>query len=245
MSLPFSAMVISLERTPERLSRFRKQFDPSLRDQVVLMPAIDGKNLDLESLLDSGDLSESALNWPKGQVGCALSHRACWQACQEKDEPLLIMEDDVVIPPDWECVVQNQIENIKSKDWDLLMLGWNFDSGLSAEWAPGQCFTALFRPRYNNYDELLKALSFQSTRSWLRLRMLFGPAAYFISPVGAKKLLKLTRPLMSTPIYNPELSNRVAYSLDGQLNSLYSELNAWVLFPPLMAGENNQQESLT
>jgi GR25 family glycosyltransferase involved in LPS biosynthesis len=196
-------------------------------------------------LCDEGLIDSSAMNWTVGQIGCALSHRTAWSQCLEADRPLLVFEDDAMAARCWYQKAHELLVGFAQTEWDLVLLGWNFDSCLQLEWAPGHRFTALFRPRYPSLEELEIALQQSSLPQCFRLNTALGLAGYLVSPGGALKLLEWAFPLRTLPIVTPELPQRQCFSLDGQLNALYSEINAYICFPPLAVGINDQGVSLT
>jgi glycosyl transferase family 25 len=242
--LPINACVISLARTPERLEQFHQRLGV-LSAEVHWHPGVDGFTIDCDELVATGIIDSSALSWPKGQIGCALSHLKAWQACAESDQPLLIFEDDAVLAADWNQRLLSVVKQVSQRPWDLLLLGWNLDSCLQFEWAKNQSLTALFRPRYSKACELAVALQSAHQPVIYRLITALGLAGYVISPTGASRLLKLMHPLRTLPIETPELPPRNCFSLDGQLNSCYTDINEYVCFPPIVIGENDQSESLT
>jgi len=89
--------LINLDRAPERLARMETLFG-SLDLTFVRVPAVDGSLLGEEEIRrlqptpgDFGWLS-------KGEIGCFLSHRKCWQSIAEgKSNFGVVFEDDIVI----------------------------------------------------------------------------------------------------------------------------------------------------
>jgi glycosyl transferase family 25 len=237
------AAVISLPRSAERLAAFRKRAGGAW-PWIELMPGVDGQQLDPHDLERRGLISASALSWPRGQLGCALSHLRCLLRCQRREQAMLVFEDDAVFPNDWIAQLEQLLHQAPA-DWDLLLLGWNLDSCLQLEWAPGLSLTALFQPRFPNSSKMSQALETHTPRSWYRLQKGLGLAGYLVSPAGARKLLGWALPLRTLPITAPELPERPCFSLDGQLNSLYPELSAWACMPPLVLGANDKPASLT
>ena len=238
-----NAVVISLPRSAERLEAFRSNANAD-DTWIDLVAGVDGQRLDPEDLLQRHLIAPSALSWPRGQLGCALSHLRCLLRCQRNGQPLLVFEDDALLAPNW----VDQLEQLLSEapvDWDLLLLGWNLDSCLQLEWSPGLSLTALFQPRFPDIRQLQEALSGQRPRQWYRLQKGLGLAGYVMSPKGAGRILEWALPLRTLPIQAPELPERPCFSLDGQLNNLYPELSAWACMPPLVLGTNDKPASLT
>lgn len=239
----YQTVVISLESTASRFELFRKNFAES-PTEVWPIKGIDGKIIDYNYLINSNCLEPSVLQWPKGQIGCGLSHLKCIIKCYQSNKPWLIFEDDVIPSHNWEQELSRLLISAPSH-WDFLLLGWNFDSCLQIEWLSGLTMTGLFQPRFPSDHQIKQALSFQSDRQWYRLHRALGLAAYLVSPRGAAKILEWALPLRTLPITVNELPERNCFSFDGQLNSLYSDINAWVCTPPLFIGGNDKSSSLT
>lgn len=237
------AVVISLPRSAARLAAFRQRCG-SAAHWIGLMPGVDGMQLQADELLGRGLISRSALGWPRGQLGCALSHVRCLLRCIRNQRPLLIFEDDALLAPDW----QNQLSQLLNEappHWQLLLLGWNLDSCLQLQWHGGISMSALFRPRFPSPSDLEATLQTPLPRQWYRLEKGLGLAGYVVSPQGAAEILAWALPLRTLPIQANELPERPCFSLDGQLNSLYPQLSAWACMPPLVLGANDKPASLT
>lgn len=244
-------LVISLARTPERLAGFQRRFhglsspcDGADAWRFATLPGVDGQVLDLQRLQQQGVLDAAALRWPRGQLGCALSHcRALLQSLR-RSRPLMILEDDALPAPDWNQRLELLLRQAPV-GWELLLLGWNLDSCLQLEWGAGQTFTSLFQPRFPSASAMAEALATVETRQWFRLHKALGLAGYVVSPAGAARILEWVFPLRTLPIQVPELPERACFSFDGQLNSLYPQLKAWAAFPPLLLGINDKPSSET
>lgn len=243
-ALTLDVVVISLARAPERLQALRERLGSSSQ-RLRVIHGVDGSALDLQQLQEHGLLDESALTWPKGQVGCAMGHLRCILTCLRRNRPLMILEDDAVLAEGWELTLDELMRKLPCPNWELLLLGWNLDSCLQLEWQAGISMTALFQPRFPSQDQLVSALNHHQERSWFRLHTALGLAAYVINPRGAAKILSHVLPLRSLPITTPELPQKQCFSLDGQLNSLYTHLSSWACVPPLAMGINDKPSSLT
>ena len=96
--------VINLDSSPERLAGISERLN-ELGIPFERIPAINGLALSDEqvaALTYPLDHFESRIRFPrelsKGEIGCFLSHRMCWQRLLEsKDDWALIMEDDIRI----------------------------------------------------------------------------------------------------------------------------------------------------
>ena len=93
-------IVINLPDRKDRMIAFNKN-NPNLEYEVF--SAVEGYKIDYAKLLSEGfdtdhNWIDPILNTPltKGEVGCFLSDWHIWCKCIEKDEPILVLEDDAV-----------------------------------------------------------------------------------------------------------------------------------------------------
>lgn len=238
------ALVISLRRTPERLAWFLDA-NKSLKDPIQWVEGIDGQQLG-SSLSLSRLVSDSAQrHWTPGAIGSALSHWYCWRQCLERKEPILILEDDAVLADDWQQqLATSGLDQLKN--WDLLLLGWNYNSVLHSQNQFGIEAIRLFEPAFPRLDEIRRLLSPGRQLQLERLKHAFGLPAYLISPEGAEKLLASVPPLATTTCTMPRgIPTTETVTLDGMLNLHYPGINAWVMNPPLAVALNDPKSSLT
>ena len=117
-------LVINLKDRSDRLTLFSKE-NPNLKFEVF--SAVDGTKIEYAKLLEQGfdvnhDWIDPIENTPltKGEVGCFLSHWSIWQKCIEKNEKVLVLEDDARVTNDFNL---NEIDAL-SERYDFLYLGW-------------------------------------------------------------------------------------------------------------------------
>ena len=117
-------LVINLKDRSDRLTLFSKE-NPNLKFEVF--SAVDGTKIEYAKLLEQGfdvnhDWIDPIENTPltKGEVGCFLSHWSIWQKCIEKNEKVLVLEDDARVTNDFNL---NEIDAL-SEIYDFLYLGW-------------------------------------------------------------------------------------------------------------------------
>ena len=117
-------LVINLKDRSDRLTLFSKE-NPNLKFEVL--PAVDGTKIEYAKLLEQGfdvnhDWIDPIENTPltKGEVGCFLSHWSIWQKCIEKNEKVLVLEDDARVTENFNL---NEIDAL-SEIYDFLYLGW-------------------------------------------------------------------------------------------------------------------------
>ena len=121
-------VVINLPDRKDRIESFNVN-NPNL--EYELFTAVEGYKISYDKLLSQGfdtnhDWIDPLLNTPltKGEVGCFLSHWHIWNKCIEKNESILVLEDDVVFVDDF---MDKFFEgyNFIPDDWDMIYLGCN------------------------------------------------------------------------------------------------------------------------
>ena len=235
--------VISLKRTPNRWKAFLQRNQQKLRDcELIRVDGIDGNEL-LNSNIKNCLIAPSAnQNWSAGAIGIGLSHLLCWRLCYNKKSPLVVLEDDVVLAGSW----KSQLKKLVNKDTKMMLLGWNLDSMLRAEFSKQQEIISLFEPPYPSEEALTTILDSNDVRSSKRLRYSFGLPGYWITPETAEYLLSAIKPLDTLPLQLgrgfPEIST---LGIDALLNLHYYKIGAEVVMPPLALALNNPTTSLT
>ena len=117
-------IVINLKKREDRLASF-KTCHPNLNFEVF--HAVDGEQINYGGLLSQG--FDVCHNWidpllntrlTKGEVGCFLSHWSIWQKCIERNEKVLVLEDDARLTDKFDL---EEIEEL-TYTYDFLYLGW-------------------------------------------------------------------------------------------------------------------------
>jgi len=242
--MKLQSVVISLRRTPERLAWFLRN-NPTAADGFGTVEGIDGQEL-LETLSRSRLISASALQrWTPGALGVAMSHLRCWQQCLRQGQPMVIAEDDVVLAPNWQAVLHNLYPSL-GESWDLVLMGWNYNSVLHCTDACGMESLQLFEPTYPDLPQIRSILQSNRPRQLQRLKHAFGLPAYVITPAGAARLLAEVAPLRSVPLKIGRGVPMVeTFGVDGLMNLSYGRMDSWVVNPPLAVALNNPNTSLT
>ncbi len=159
--------VINLARCPDRREFMYKQLK-ALNITHEFFPATDAKNGDLLSLnYYDEDLAISKIGqvMTSGECGCFASHYRLWQHCVETDKPLVAMEDDILIKPDFEATLKHIEKHIEIRHFVRLFGLWD-------------C----------KYDLVTKM---SESKSLIRYRKgPIGTQCYAISPKGAEQLIK-------------------------------------------------------
>ena len=114
-------VVINLPYRTDRL----KTFNENNSIEYELYQAVDGKSISYERLKEQGyDVNH---NWTdpilgttltKGEVGCFLSHWQIWNKCIEKNESIIVLEDDAILTDRF------NMEEIESLPYDFVYLAY-------------------------------------------------------------------------------------------------------------------------
>ena len=115
-------IVINLPDRKDRLTTFNSN-NPNLEYEVF--SAVEGYKIDYAKLQSQGfDTNHSWIDpilytpLTKGEVGCFLSHWHIWNKCIEKNEPILVLEDDAILTDKFD------MEEIEKLSYDFVYLGW-------------------------------------------------------------------------------------------------------------------------
>ena len=113
--------VINLPDRKDRMQRFNAN-NPYLEYETF--KAVEGYKVGYEKLLSQG--FDTDHNWidpilktplTKGEVGCFLSHWHLWNKCIEKNEPIIVLEDDAILTDKFD------VEEISKLKYDFVYLG--------------------------------------------------------------------------------------------------------------------------
>ena len=97
--------------------------------------------------------------------------------------------------------IVDQLPRVVSEadDWDIIMLGFNFDVGLETEIVPGILMGGGFSVKYRSQQNLDAFVRGRAQVALQRLNLCFGICAYAISPAGARRLLQKALPMDNRP----------------------------------------------
>jgi glycosyl transferase family 25 len=172
-----------------------------------------------------------------------LSHRQLWLQATQTGQNTIILEDDAIIHNRADRLIWEVLE-VLPYNWDFIALGWNFDCPIQLELVKDAMPVQL---TFSKDLSPSKLSIFQN--SWIapighRLTWCFGTPGYIISPVGAEKLIKGLFPLKQFVIHTNagSVENK---GIDVALNTIYSKLNAYACFPPLVLTANDKTRSTT
>lgn len=131
---------LNLDRDSDRkdyiLSEFSKKSE--LSHHIEKFSAIDGRNINL-STIDHNIITSMArkdilsqkqriygVSMTYGALGCALSHKNMCELCLQDDgRPYLIFEDDVILDDNFDYHLQNLLNELNNKPYDIVYLGYH------------------------------------------------------------------------------------------------------------------------
>ena len=117
---------------------------------------------------------------------------------------------------------------------------------LRAEVFSGVDCISLFEPAFPSLRQIRTVLDQQPQRRVVRLEKALGLPGYVLTPRGAQQLLLGLPRFEAEPLLVGRGIPQVpSMTLDAQMNRLYPELQAFVVVPPLVLAENDQETSMT
>ena len=215
--------IVNLERNIERRQAIEMQLQ-KLNLNYHILPATDGKKLtDAEfQKIYNQELSLQQIQFPlsKNEVGCADSHLRIYEKIVAENIPYaLILEDDVILNKEILTVLDQKFLQSKSFDWlqiDYAPVGWPFfrDWLLASKHfirhKPVRLFYVLAKlpiiAILSLYERLREIINTR-TRIVTFYRPLYLTSAYIITNNGAKKLLKVGRPIRFAADMLPNKAN--------------------------------------
>jgi glycosyl transferase, family 25 len=240
--------LVNLDRSPERLTEFCN-VNRHLTS-VSRFPAVDGKSLELDSLVQQGLVTKDILSmFSVGALGCAMSNIALWDKAIANNKMVTICEDDAIFNNHFEEQAEGLLKFLP-KDWDIIFWGFNFNLFVCFEVLPGvsPCVATF------NQDQMRRgAGAFKRqviTPQAYKARWIFGTSCYSISPWGAKVLKSKILPLRPQTVPLPEAQRVPPYrpkwrtvGIDNCISAVHREINSFVCFPPLVISKNDQEKS--
>ena len=128
----------------------------------------------------------------------------------------------------------------------MLLMGWNLDSMLRAEFSKGEEMISLFEPAYPSENALQTIVNCGDERVRKKLRYTFGLPGYWVQPAMANLLLNRIEKLETLSLKLgrgfPEITT---HGIDALLNLHYGDIGAEVVIPPLALSLNDPLTSLT
>jgi len=223
--------VISLERSLERKIIFDNYNSKYIN--YTYYKAVDGKTINIDTL-DPTILKKNSINYSACAIGCALSHLQLWEKCIELDRPIIIMEDDAIVSRDFKKHMNNLMNNLVPKMWDIIQLNYNFDSILSYNNTNYETCNCVFNKHKMTKTDIVNFVNTKINTTIAKLNFCFGASAYVISPNGAKKLKESCFPMDNRSINIPFLQKFNCYTIDSMMNSIYKDILAYVCIIPFV-----------
>ena len=178
----FDIVTYNLDR---RLDRWQA-LESSMSAQglnTIRFPAIDGKQEfpTEQYMVENGYVTDEALQrnpyLTKGAVAIGMTSRLVWEYCKDSSKPYcIILQDDILIKPDFKEKLQELTSYIRDYDFDVLMLHQNVYGFWGSEDLQMNRYNAEWVEK-DNHEKIVKSI------------MGFSAAAYIINNNSAQKLL--------------------------------------------------------
>ena len=186
-------------------------------------PPFDEQSLTVDSLLSSGAVSTMLARSPKFSIQpllLALQHRAAWRRCIEEKTPLLVLESGMVVHPEIEAFVQENIMTLRSVS--LVRFSANLNYGVFFERLPQQAEKIEWKKQPNT--QLLNRTKIDDVRLYTLTKSV-GTGAYFITPAGAHLLEKACFPLEENLLenFNAQVVNVILTHRMNSIGALFSQ----------------------
>jgi len=234
----FKKMVVSSSSFVERHLRFRS----------------DNLHIDFEFIFDHGhevahtrknyaSLRESTSELKAGSIDRALAHIRLLEEAIEKNETVLILEDDVKLHKDFDRILAGLLT--RQSEFDTLLLGFNWDSMIFVREHEGSA--GIVKQSFNqrglleSWDEIERSIFSPVTK---RLLIGWGLCATLTTPQGAERVLHHLRNFQ--PEFFDFESSPVKFefkSFDSIMNAVYKDLRSFVVTPPIAWVQNDRASS--
>ncbi|CAI3929222.1 unnamed protein product [Commensalibacter communis] len=249
--------LINLQRHTERLEQFKIN-NPFLLEHLNIFKAYDGNRLARRQLILDGLITDRNLYKPRG-LGVLKSHVELWKIAAKSEHGITIMEDDVIVHPDF--VKANKLLLDNKEQYDIVAWGYNLDWPIRLQTArglPSSLISYLVQVgdssqlhRINQIgaygDKINKEeyLSQSITPDFISTTMFAGTPCYSITPQCAQALLDQL-PLDNYEIYyyGTITAINVEHGIDITLEHLYRNMNV-VLASPFLAYSNNEKTRIS
>lgn len=214
--------VISLKDSQKRRDEFIR-WNADYID-FEFFDAVNGRTLELTDEI----ITQQAISvYPRGAIGCAMSHLALWDQCIESDEPMVIMEDDVFVSKDFRSHL-TRVMDMLPDDWHILQLNYNCDSILAYWNTPYEIAVTFYTGRQFVDQDIVNFQQSDIYPGIARLKMSYGGGCYVISPSGAKIMKERCFPLTDRLMNIPLVGFNHAHSVDCMMCLTYQDINAYV-----------------
>lgn len=210
--LSYETVYINLDRQSDRM----KRLEASLKDQGFSghkrFSAIEGARLDVSLLVDLGVIDQGmslALGYPSswfkssrqrfkpGQLGVMLSHLLVLkESLQTEGSYLLVLEDDVILPPGFTETVKEVVLQLAESKFDLVQLSGSSDINLCAQPKFNFLHTHVCRDSLDPRRDMEPSSLIQPARFSI------GTWAYIIKKSSIPKFINhFSLPLLERPVW--------------------------------------------
>lgn len=224
--------VISLKRSQDRRDEFAKNNSKYISN-YTFFDAVDGKTLNINKL-ENDIFTPNSINYTPNAIGCALSHLKLWEKCIELNKPIIVMEDDLIVSRHFTKHVNNIMNNMLSKDWDIVQLSYNFDSVLCYKNTLCEQCNSVFNKTKMTKNDIEEFVNSKINTTIAKLIHSFGMSCYILSPKGAKILKERCFPLCNKTVTIPFLNKIMCYTIDCMANTVYKDISAYVSVIPFV-----------
>jgi GR25 family glycosyltransferase involved in LPS biosynthesis len=164
----------------------------------VVIPAVDGRAVDIRSELESRGLFTTGWVPRQGEAGVWLSNFDCWEYASKMDEPLIVFEDDAIVEPDFKEKLDALMGEL-TVPWDYVSL-W-VPENQRIDYVYNIYFDEKGDPQRIGENLPYDASLFKNTRRTAKVYQGYGMVSLMYSPEGAAKLVELARRYgMYTPV---------------------------------------------
>jgi len=234
----FKKKVVSLSSFVERHMRFR--YDNL---HLVFDFVFDHGQEIAETRNNYPSLRESTSNLKIGSIDRALAHIRLLEEAVEKNETVIILEDDVKLHKDFDRILDGLLS--KQSPYDTLLLGFNWDSMIFVREHDGP--VGIVKQSFNQRGLLenwrdIESLVFSPVTK--RLLIGWGLCATLTTPQGAQRVLEHLRNFQPEFFDYESSPVRFAFnSFDSIMNAVYKDLESYVVTPPIAWVQNGKTTS--
>lgn len=249
--------LLNLQRQTERLKQFKIN-NPFLLEYLNIFSAFDGNRLARRQLILDGLITEKNI-YNARALGILKSHCELWKIAAKSEHGITVMEDDVIVHPDFIRESRKLIEN--SIYYDIVAWGYNLDWPIRLQTAKGlpsslisylvqvgQTDNIYSTNQIGSYgDKIDKDVYLSQTISpnFIPTKMFAGLPCYSISPQCAQRLLdQLPIDNYNLHFYGALTAFNIEYGIDISLEHLCRNMNV-VLASPFLAYSNNEKRKVS
>lgn len=234
--------VISTERLIARQRAFQEANKSSIGEFEFFF-GVDRSKLDgNERVAKWIDLDST--DWTLSSIATSITHLELWELVSQGPDCAVILEDDARLVKSFAASLSDILTSL-DKDWDIVLLGHNFDAFTYFQLLPsafGIAKLSLDQSALISNFGLITEL--EVSPKLFRLNAAWGVSGYLISPKGARQLLARIPRLQSDLVSPPGVGWQLyAKSIDGLMNMHYSQLESYLCLPPITFVKNDYDSS--